>query len=125
MKFSMKLPKVNNLVLISLALFVVVGAVLYFRKQENFHNEVTEIYFFYVNWCPHCVKAKPEVAKFKRNNSDARVIEVNCEEQPELAKKYDVRAYPTVIGVSNGKRVEFNNRVTEENLNDFFSSLLN
>ena len=28
-------------------------------------KEICAIYFFYVDWCPHCVKAKPEWNAFK------------------------------------------------------------
>ena len=41
----------------------------------------------------------------------------------DLAKEFGVRAYPTVYGFKNGEKVEFNNRVTESNLNDFYSTL--
>ena len=117
----------KNKMMLALVLLVVVGGLfmLFNQQKENFgEDKEAKIYFFYVDWCPHCVNAKPEVANFKKNNTNANVVEVNCEEQPELAKEFGVRAYPTVFGVSNGQKVEFNNRVTENNLNDFYSSLV-
>jgi len=124
--FHKKLLKQLTLKNLLIALAVCVAAfvlVKVLRSQENFNEGEAKIYFFYVDWCPHCVKAKPEVANFKKNNANVEVVEVDCDKQKDLAKEFGVRAYPTVYGFKNGEKVEFNNRVTESNLNDFYSTL--
>lgn len=59
---------------------------------------------FYADWCPHCQHAKPEVQKLeemlnnknnKVNNVNVKVERVNCEEEKDLANKYDIAGYPT------------------------------
>lgn len=44
-----------------------------------------QVYFFFVDWCPHCVKAKPEWDSFKRqydntvvNGYKVRCYSINC-----------------------------------------------
>ena len=64
------------------------------KKKEQKHADianstdrkaVAEIYFFHAEWCPHCVKAKPEWDQFKRqydkfeiNEYMIRCYEINC-----------------------------------------------
>ena len=66
---------------------------------------------FYAPWCGHCKTAKPEMAQtmggvgtefdsyksgqFKKHNGKTAVILVNCDEHPEIAKKFGVNSFPT------------------------------
>lgn len=70
----------------------------YFRKVEEGkkftdvanatdRNNIVEIYFFFVDWCPHCKTAKPEWDQFKRehngkkhNGSVIKCYDINCTE---------------------------------------------
>jgi thiol-disulfide isomerase/thioredoxin len=131
MKLSKKLslPKMNTEnVLIAVLLVVLIVLVVMFVKQnrETFTGKKVVVYFFFVDWCPHCTTAKPEVAKLanevKKNNGKLNGVEVvvkqvNAEKNAELAKANNVSAYPTVIlEKANGDKVELNKSCTYDNI---------
>ena len=122
----------ENLLILVLVIILVVLVVMFVRNnKENFKNRPVVLYVFIVDWCPYCVKAKPEVAKLKQylannnnkvNNTNVTLNVVNAEENKELAKEYNVSAYPTCLLVNNkGETVPFDNNVTVDNLNKFLS----
>ena len=59
---------------------------------------------FYAEWCGHCKTMKPEYEKATselngKKNSSGKTIrfeKVDCDENKELGKKYDVSGYPTI-----------------------------
>lgn len=130
---SMKSLKKNheNVLIAVLALVLLVLVVMYVNKnRENFEGEnVTVVYFFHVDWCGYCKKAKPEVDKFvqklaendnKVNGKSVKVVQVNADENKELAAEYNVRAYPTVIvSKPDGSHKEFEEACTFDNLNNY------
>ena len=75
-------------------LFVLVAKFAYdtyfskYNKNKNMADianskntqEICAIYMFYVDWCPHCVKAKPEWQKFKDqyNNKIVNGYMIKC-----------------------------------------------
>jgi len=94
-----------------------------------------EILFFYADWCPHCKQAKPEWAKFKEETHETEVngyrilcIDVNCTselgESGQLIKTYDVEGFPTVKMKANGKIIEYEAKVSKQNLDLFVKKML-
>ena len=59
---------------------------------------------FYAEWCGHCKTMKPEYEKATSalngsknpKGKTLRFEKVDCDENKELAKKYDVSGYPTI-----------------------------
>ena len=88
----------------------VVGVVLVYMwlcmsGPEGFQNtESTDgdyhFVMYGVNWCPHCVKAKPEFeALGAKKTIGGKVVVcevVNPEEEPEKAKGKKIEGYPTI-----------------------------
>ncbi len=59
---------------------------------------------FYADWCGPCKAVGPLVDEFSREIRDkARVVKVNVDQQPELAKNYEVRGIPVFIALKGGK----------------------
>jgi len=59
--------------------------------------------FFYAPWCGHCQKAKPEWERLeKENKSDVKLVQINCDENKDLAEKYDVQSFPTFYYLPRG-----------------------
>lgn len=101
----------------------------------NAKNGTADILFFYADWCPHCKQAKPEWQKFKEqynesvvNNYKLNLIDVNCTselgESGQLIKTYNVEGFPTVKMNVNGKIVEYDAKVSKENLKLFVNKML-
>lgn len=101
----------------------------------NASNGTADILFFYADWCPHCKQAKPEWQKFKEqynetvvNNYKLNLIDVNCTselgESGQLIKTYNVEGFPTIKMNVNGKIIEYQARVSNENLKLFVKKML-
>ncbi|MFC5530189.1 thioredoxin family protein [Cohnella yongneupensis] len=62
---------------------------------------------FNTQWCPPCKVLKPILEELDTSYGDKlSVLEVNCDESPELAGQFGVMANPTVIVFHNGEPVE-------------------
>lgn len=82
-----------------LVLFILVSKFLYdtyfvkFIKNRQYKNvantnntkDICSIYYFSVDWCPHCLKAKPEWEKFKAEHNNKiingyvlKCYDINC-----------------------------------------------
>ena len=108
----------ENIVILVLLVILVVLVVYYIRQNSENFSERPTIYFFYVDWCPHCKTAKPKIKEFKSRNSNVNVKEVNCEQEKDLAKKFNVRAYPTVYLVKGEDKHELNEGISVNSLNN-------
>ena len=130
------------------------------KKAANIANAnnikpITSVYFFHVDWCPHCVKAIPEWNAFVEiyngkeinghlvqcydidctdDNGDATVqfdpkdgTPTRMEPTPikiaQLVKKYKVDSYPTIKLTKDDVVVDFDAKVTKENLIQFVNSV--
>ena len=90
-----------------------------------------DIYFFTVVWCPHSKNAVPiwESLKEEYNNKTfngykINFIQIDGEENPELADKYKVEGYPTIKLVKGNQIIEYDAKPTKENLKEFLNSTL-
>jgi len=97
-------------------------------------NDVV-IYFFYVDWCPHCKTTKPDWNRFKtdydgRTVKDyvVRCMEINCtNETPEITNminSYKIEGYPTVKMLKDNQQIEFDSKVSYVNLEAFVNTML-
>ena len=108
---SLKKMKSQN-VAVAVLLLVLIGLVAYFvmKNREGFNDnqEVIVVYFFYVDWCPHCKNAKPEMQALQQqlaqqNNQvngrkvDLRPIDCEQQENKQLAEEHNVQGYPTIV----------------------------
>ena len=111
------LKSTENVVILVLLVILVVLVVYYVRQNNEGFAERPTVYFFYVNWCPHCKTAKPKVAEFKRKNKNVNVVEVDCDKDKDLAKEFRVRAYPTVYLVRGEEKTEMQEGISVNSLN--------
>jgi len=94
-----------------------------------------ELMLFGTNWCPHCKAAKPiweEVTnqyKGKTVNGYKIVFtEVDCtNESPNVTKLMDqfkIEGFPTIKLLKNGQVIEFDAKVTKDNLKQFINTAI-
>ena len=122
---------VENVVIAILLVVLVVLVVYYVKKNnEGFEsNNKPKLYFFYVDWCPHCTKAKENVFneeswKNVENSDRVELVKINCEgsdEEKALAKKNNVQAFPTVILEKDGESHELEEGVSPSSVSDLIS----
>jgi thiol-disulfide isomerase/thioredoxin len=96
--------KVEQCVVCVLVIVLVVLVVYYVNKNNEGFSDKPTLYFFYVDWCGYCKKAKPKVAEMENNSAitnKVNIKRINCsedvvtEEDKALAKEYKVDGYPT------------------------------
>lgn len=108
--------------------------------NSNPNGRTITIYMFHVDWCPHCKKALPEWQMFSDhyNNTSLNGYQIECREVDctntddpivkGIVDKYNLKQYPTVIGVIPGKngketRVDYEAKVKKDYLDQFAISL--
>ena len=98
-----------------------------------------DVMFFSVDWCPHCVKAKPDWAAFVQEH-DGKVTNgymvtcvggeagVNCTNSDDanvkkMTQQYKIEGYPTLKFIQNGTVVDFDAKITKANMEGFMKKL--
>ena len=112
MKFSKikNLLKPNKLIGTLIVLGVIYLLFTNFKVFEGFGTgEPTTLLLLHMNGCGHCKKLMPEWDNFMRNNNNSGLIikSVEMDEDPSLAKRYNVEGLPTILLLDeNGEKIE-------------------
>ena len=107
--------------------------------NANRRTQNADIYFFFADWCPYCVKAKPEWEAFTDKNN-GKVVNgypivchaIDCtkegKDNPDTAAKmqsFGIQSFPTVkMTTDDGKKIDFDAKISTETLNTFINSVL-
>jgi thiol-disulfide isomerase/thioredoxin len=103
--------------------------------NANRRNVETIVYFFHVDWCPHCKTALPEWKKFVANYNGKEIngyglkcVDVNCTSETsdvtEFINKYKIESYPTVKLIRDGDVIDFDSKITSTSLDKFVNTML-
>jgi len=106
--------------------------------NSNMSDKEVVLYFFWVDWCPHCKSAKPEWQSFIESGYDGREIgdyvlkckTVDCtnEDDPkvmEYINQFNISSFPNVKLVKDGTVIDFESKITENTLEQFVTTVLN
>ena len=123
---SLKIILALSLISISFQFFAQDTSVIQLNK-DNFENEVVKsdnlwLILFYAPWCGHCKAFHPQIEKLAKSVKGVfKIGAVNCEEQRDLAQKYKIDGYPTVLffGEDKNKTVEYEGDRKAEKIVDF------
>lgn len=72
-------------------------------EQEVLNSEVPVLVDFWATWCAPCRMLGPVIDELAEEAQGYKVGKVNVDEEPELAKEYNVMSIPTVLVFKNGK----------------------
>ena len=77
-------------------------------NKENFKSEVEEykgttIVDFYADWCGPCKMMSPVIDKIAEENKEIKVGKVNCDDERDLATRFNVMSIPTILIFKDGK----------------------
>lgn len=79
--------------------------------NKNFHREVLSVdepvlVDFWAPWCGPCKMFSPVLEKIaEENRATVKVAKINIEEEPELARKYNIMSIPTLLLFKRGEVV--------------------
>ena len=79
-------------------------------KESTFDAEVLQsdvpvLVDFYADWCGPCKKLAPLLDQLAYQTTDARIVKVNIDDNPELAVRYGVKGIPHLKVFKDGKAV--------------------
>tara|TARA_Y100000768_G_C23864105_1_gene627188 strand:- start:460 stop:918 length:459 start_codon:yes stop_codon:yes gene_type:complete len=103
-----------HIITITTLLLAIVIIVIVFTTRPSTNEMFTDddgsptMVMFHVPWCGYCKKTMPiwrqlqELDLKNANNTKVKIIDVNCEEDKEMAKKYNIDGFPTIKYFPNG-----------------------
>ncbi|MFI3257001.1 MAG: thioredoxin family protein [Spirochaetales bacterium] len=78
-------------------------------NKDNFDKEVLSaekpvLADFFTTWCGDCKRIAVALDMIAEKKSEEIIsVKIDCDAQPELKKRYDIMAYPTLYVFKNGK----------------------
>jgi len=102
--------------------------------NADMRNKEANIYFFFVDWCPHCKTALPDWIKFKNqydgkevNGHTVNCIDMNCTDENEdieqAIQEYKIEGYPTIKMNKDNKIVDFDSKISYGTLEKFVTMM--
>jgi thiol-disulfide isomerase/thioredoxin len=102
--------------------------------NAEMRESVVAVFFFHVDWCPHCKTALPDWIKFKNqyegkdvNGYVVQCIDMNCtDETPEITEainEYKIEGYPTVKMLKDKKIIDFDAKISFNSLEKFIQMM--
>jgi len=84
-------------------------------------NDSTTLFEFWAPWCMPCRAMKPIVKKVLAGLNGIELIDINVDENPDMAREYNIRTIPTLI-LKKGEQVErLTGTASSEQLKEFLS----
>ncbi len=74
-------------------------------NNENFPEETkkgVKLIEFHTSWCGYCKKQQPELEEMGK----VWIGQVDADEEPQIAAKYNVNSFPTFVILKDGEEVE-------------------
>ena len=94
-------------------ILLLVLACIYFYRQAY----CTHVYWFHKPTCPYCVEMQPAWDLFTSGRpGSVKVHKVDKDENPDLAKNFNVTTVPHIVKVKNGVREVYTGDRSAEDL---------
>jgi len=80
---------------------------------------------FYAPWCGHCKKLAPEYEKAAGmlKSKGVKLCKVDATEEKELATRYNIKGFPTMVWFQDGRNSEYDGGRTADTIVDWVNSM--
>lgn len=75
-------------------------------NETSFNNLINQgkvLVDFFATWCGPCKMLSPVLEELASDRSDTKIIKVDVDECPNIAKQFGVMSIPTLILMENGQ----------------------
>ncbi|NQT40409.1 MAG: thioredoxin [Planctomycetes bacterium] len=72
-------------------------------QRKVLESDVPVLVDFYADWCGPCRMLAPTLEELARETSDARIVKVDVDRNPELAARYKVGSIPSLAVFAGGE----------------------
>ncbi|KEZ47651.1 MULTISPECIES: thioredoxin family protein [Metabacillus] len=78
-------------------------------SEEQFQTLITQdqevLIKFFADWCPDCTRMNMFIGEIMESYSSYEWYEINKDEFPEIAEKYQVMGIPSILIFKNGEKL--------------------
>lgn len=83
-------------------------AIVHIETKEAFEQEVLQsavpvLVDFFATWCGPCKMIAPVLEEIAEEREDFKVVKIDVDQAPDLAKEYKIMSIPTLIVFKDGK----------------------
>ncbi len=75
------------------------------EKESNFQEEIKDsivLVDFFATWCGPCKMLAPVLESYEKTHEEVKIIKVDVDQHPNLAKEYTIMSVPTLLVFKNG-----------------------
>ena len=72
-------------------------------QAEVLESEKTVLLDFWATWCSPCRMIAPVLDEVAQEREDVKVCKIDVDQEPELAKQFQIMSIPTLIVMEKGK----------------------
>ncbi|WP_349407361.1 thioredoxin family protein [Pseudalkalibacillus sp. SCS-8] len=99
------------------------------KSENDFYNLIGQnthtVIKFETDWCPDCKRLDMFIGEIIEENRDKEWYQINKDEHPEIAEKYEVMGIPSLLVFKDGEKIghlHSANAKTPESVRDFLKS---
>ena len=86
-------------------------AILYANQEElnsELKNNEVVLVDFYADWCGPCKALAPILEEIDNDREKVKIVKINIDRNPDIAKRFGIMSIPTLIVFKNGKEIKKN-----------------
>lgn len=72
-------------------------------KEEVLDSEQPVLVDFWAEWCGPCKMMSPVMDQVAADNDNIKVVKINTDESPDLAREFGIMSIPTILMFQNGE----------------------